>query len=64
MSKSAAKLPNREARTPFPARRGRGGDTAADRAKTSRHLAKVELELGDGRYLLAYASSVTNPANA
>jgi hypothetical protein len=55
MSKSAAKLPDGKAQAPLPARQGRGGDGVAHRRTSPRQLTKVELELGDGRYLLAYA---------
>jgi hypothetical protein len=59
VSGSPAKLPNRAAKSPFPARRGSSGDGAADhlkvaRAKVPGRLAKEESQLRDGRYLLAY----------
>jgi hypothetical protein len=69
VSRSPAKLSNPEANSPFPARRGRGGDEAADRQKTPRaklpnNLTRAELQLRDGRYLLAYGYRATKPTDA
>lgn len=57
MSRSAARLSERKSQPP-------ADRSGARRAKAPRQLTKVELELSDGRYLLAYASSATRPADA
>jgi hypothetical protein len=69
VSRSPAKLSDPEPNPPFPARRGRGGDGAVDQqknpdAKLPNKLAKTELQLDDGRYLLAYGYGVAKPADA
>ncbi|MHB8587502.1 MAG: hypothetical protein ACYDA0_01470 [Candidatus Dormibacteraceae bacterium] len=57
MSRSSARLADGK-RPPSPER------TAAARHKRPRQLTKVELELGDGRYLLAYGYRATVTADA
>jgi hypothetical protein len=57
MSRSAARLADRK---PNPSR----DRPAAGPAGPPRQLTKVELELGDGRYLLAYGYRATTPADA
>jgi hypothetical protein len=56
MSRSAARLSEGKAQQPV--------RSAAPRPKAPRQLVKVELELRDGRYLLAYANAAANSADA
>jgi len=50
------KVSDRKAQAPTRTRRGERGERAPQEPKSPKQLVKVELELGDGRYLLAYAA--------
>ena len=56
MSRSAARLSDRKAQQPVRA--------AAARPKAPRQVAKSELELPDGRYLLAYTNGAIDSTDA
>lgn len=58
MSRSPAKLSNREAAAPIPARR------RTVRARLQGHLVKEESQLRDGRYLLAYGYRTNKSTDA
>lgn len=57
MSRPSARLSERKSQPP-------GDRKGARQTRSPRQLTKVELELSDGRYLLAYANSATKPADA